>query len=127
MRRNLLLLTAVVLAAVMLSGCVVWPFGVTVDYKLEKEVFEKHQNPSRVKKNSAFTAEFFFAEEYEEGRTLEAFEIEVSDGTENGVEFEEPVLVTNDDDEVTGIKIEIVSGTKPITVSVLFPEAEADE
>ncbi len=53
MKRNLMLLTAVVLVAVMLSGCALWPFGkVKVNWTGDaKEVFVKKDMVKRVKKN----------------------------------------------------------------------------
>lgn len=122
MKRNLILLTAVVLAAVLLSGCVIWPFGVAVEYDLEPEVFAAHKNEKRVSKNAKFEPEFMYAEEADEDVIAE-LDVSVMAGTKE-IEFQKEEI-KNEDEEVTGIKVIIPSvGTKKFTISIRVPEAE---
>jgi len=121
-KRNLILLTAVVLAAVLLSGCVIWPFGVAVEYDLEPEVFAAHKNEKRVSKNAKFEPEFMYAEEADEDVIAE-LDGSVMAGTKE-IEFETEDI-KNEDEEVIGIKVIIPSvGTKKFTISIRVPEAE---
>ena len=129
MKRNLLLLTAVVLAAVMLSGCVVWPFGVTVNYELEDGVFKAHKNETRIKKDALdFVVTFEFAKE-DETRTFEDFEIKVTDKNNKDIE-KTPANLTKEveeTEEVIGIEVTIpVVGKENFTISIKLPAPPAE-
>jgi len=120
-KRNLVLLTAVVLAAVVLSGCVMWPFGISVTYDLEKDMFEAHKNEKRIKKEVKFEPEFIFAEEASE-EDIEQLVVSVTAG-KNAIEFTTEDVV--DEDEVIGIKVAIPNvGKENITISIKLPEEE---
>lgn len=64
MKRNILLLTAVVLAAVMLSGCILPFMGIKVSYDLTavEGVFKEAKLVEKVKKSAKFEPEFEFAD-----------------------------------------------------------------
>ena len=60
MKRNLMLLTAVVLVAVMLSGCALWPFGkATVTWEGDADkVFTKLTKKVSRKEGTVFDAKY---------------------------------------------------------------------
>ncbi len=126
MKRNLLLLTAVVLAAVMLSGCVVWPFGVTVNYELEDGAFAKHDGPKRVKKESLLEVNFTYEKETEV--ELDKLVVAVTAGKvefEIGEDFEVKPLVEGEGEEATtlGMTVSIPNvGKENFTISIKVQE-----
>ena len=154
MKRNLVLLTAVVLAAVLLSGCALWPFGqLKVSYAVHEELkddFEANaKNPAKVKKNTVdFEVIFDFVEDLEaEPDEKPLVTLELTEGAEASEEFtyvtkevevkdEEEVEVQeeteeNEDNEpetkkvVTGIKFTVKPGKKDFKVT-LVPVASAE-
>ena len=115
MKRNLMLLTAVVLVAVMLSGCALWPFGkVKVNWTGDaKEVFVKKDMVKRVKKNETTTLEVKFL-----------------DGINNEDVTTDPAstVLENDDGEVIGRIFALEVKDEDITITVtLGGEGNSDE
>ncbi|HHU62290.1 MAG TPA: hypothetical protein GXZ55_10105 [Natronincola sp.] len=106
MKRNLMLLTAVVLVAVMLSGCALWPFGkVKVNWTGDaKEVFVKKDMVKRVKKN--------------ETTKFDAALLKDVDATK--VTLEPPLGVYNEDEKVFEFVIE--AKEEAITIKVTLAE-----
>ena len=124
MKRNILLLTAVVLAAVMLTGCILPFMGIKVSYDLEEEIFTDAKLTTKVKKGSLFEPEFLFAEDVED-LTFESFDIAVLAG-ETEVEFE-AADVLNEEEAVIGIEISIPDvGKKDIKITVTLKDAGDD-
>jgi len=119
MRRNLVLLTAVVLAAVLLSGCVIWPFGIAVKYDLEKDVFVTQKNERISKDTLNFERKLKFKETDEEYNAA-SFELKVTDKDNKAVEKPKLEDIV-EDDKVTGVKVTIPAvGKKDITISIKF-------
>ncbi len=117
MRRNLVLLTAVVLAAVLLSGCVIWPFGIAVKYELDKEVVAKHDGPKRVKKEGILEVEFTLVED------VDALSL-VTSVKAGDTEFDEDEADFKPSDDGKALLLEIPNvGKKDITITVKGPEA----
>ena len=114
MKRNLVLLTAVVLAAIVLSGCVMWPFGIAVNYNVDKEIIAKHDGPTRVKKEGILEIEFTFAEE----ANKEDLTMEVKAGTKTFSDTEAKFTVSED---VISLEIPNV-GKNNITITIQGPE-----
>jgi len=119
-KRNLVLLTAVVLAAVILSGCVIWPFGVAVTYELEEDVFAAHKNPGRISKNAVdFVAEFTF-KAADETRSWEDFAITAVDKDKKDLKPVATELMK--EDTKVGIKVTIAAaGSKDFTIAIKNP------
>ena len=116
MRRNLVLLTAVVLAAVLLSGCVIWPFGIAVKYDLEKDVFvtQKNERISKDTLNFERKLKFKEADKYDK----DDFKIVVTDKDNKAVEKPKLEDIV-EDGKKTGVKVTIPAvGKKDITISI---------
>ncbi|HHT67940.1 MAG TPA: hypothetical protein GXZ85_01630, partial [Firmicutes bacterium] len=79
MKRNLILLTAVVLAAVLLSGCILPFMGIKVTYDLPKDVFDDTKLVKKVRKNKEAILELLFKEE-DAVYAAEAFKVTVVAG-----------------------------------------------
>lgn len=113
MKRNLILLTAVVLAAVLLSGCILPFMGIKVTYDLPEDVFDETKLVEKVRKNKEAILELLFKEEdaeYEKGD----FEVTVAAG-ETTIEEVTHELLKDED----GIEIVIENvGKKDIKVTV---------
>lgn len=112
MKRNILLLTAVVLAAVMMTGCILPFMGIKVEYDLTavEEVFKDEKRVEKVKKSSKFEPEFEFADETE----TRNFDAVVTAGEE---EIESTVEVLEGDKK--GIKVAIPNvGKKDIKITI---------
>lgn len=118
MRRNLVLLTAVVLAAVLLSGCVIWPFGIAVKYDVDKEIIAKHDGPKRVKKEGILEVEFTYAEDADKTGLVKTVKAGDKVFTTEEAKFED-----SEDGKVLLLEIPNV-GKKEITITVKGPEAE---
>ena len=120
MKRNLVLLTAVVLAAVLLSGCALWPFGqlkvsYAVDEELKDDFKANAKNPAKVKKNTVdFEVIFDFVEDLEaEPDEKHLVTLELTEGAElvskdfayvtEGVEVEED---EGEVEEVEGLEVD---------------------
>ncbi len=120
MKRRILLLTAVVMIAVMLSGCVI-PYltGIKVEYDLDP-AFEAKQ-AEWVRRGAILTVELEYKEE---ASIIPVDELEISIKPE--VEFDKPEEVMNEEeDKVVGIKFEIPNvGKKPLKVTVKGPAEE---
>lgn len=133
MKRNLVLLTAVVLAAVLLSGCTLWPFGqLKVSYAVHEELkddFEANaKNPAKVKKEAKFDVKFEYAEgkapDYVEN-AVPKYGVELSDKDAILVP-ESLVYMTKTADEtvtVTGIEFKVQAGKKDFKVTLVPVEA----
>lgn len=124
MKRNILLLTAVVLAAVLMTGCILPFMGIKVSYDLEKDVFKEDKLVTKVKKGDLFEPEFKFAKddaEYDKGD----FEVTVVAGE---TEFEDLIIENIEvGEKVVGIKVLIKDvGKKDIKISVKFPALVED-
>ena len=109
MKRNLMLLTAVVLVAVMLSGCALWPFGkATVTWEGDADkVFTKLTKKVSRKEGTVFDAKYK-AEIDPDSVGIESDEVtwvslEDSEGTEIGKTFK----VKKSDDKLKEIKIKV--------------------
>lgn len=116
MRRNLVLLTAVVLAAVLLSGCVIWPFGIAVKYELDKDVFVTQKNERIAKDTVKFERELKL-KETEEVYIKESFEFEATDKDNKPVPEADYEVVTKDGKQTVKVTIPAV-GKKDITISI---------
>lgn len=123
MRRRILLLTAVVMTAVMLSGCVI-PFlnGIRVSYKYPDGVFKNTVKYQWIKRNDPVKLELKFDKDEEE-LDAEDFAIETDRKLDKEPKIEN--LVENDDDEgkVIGIVVLIDDiGRRSVTVKVILSE-----
>ena len=134
MKRNLVLLTAVVLAAVLLSGCALWPFGqLKVSYVLDETIaadfVKEHKNPAKVKKEAKFDVKFEYAEgkapDYVEN-AVPKYGVELSDKDAILVPESLVYMTKTADDEtvtVTGIEFKVQAGKKDFKVTLVPVEA----
>lgn len=113
MKRNLMLLTAVVLVAVMLSGCALWPFGkVKVNWEGDAtEVFVKKDMVKRVKKDDTTTFDVKLKED-----------VDPSDVDAKG----EGVVATYDA-EKEAFEFVVEAKDEAITITVTLAGADNDE
>ncbi|HKM43150.1 MAG TPA: hypothetical protein VJZ70_04070 [Limnochordia bacterium] len=118
MKRNLLLLTAVVLAAVIMSGCVMWPFGVAVEYDVDKEIIAKHDGPKRVSKEGILEVNFTFAEDADAVELDKSVKAGTKEFTDDEAKFE--VL-----EDVLTLKIPNV-GKEKIKITVKAAEVDPE-
>lgn len=128
MKRNILLLTAVVLAAVMLTGCILPFMGIKVSYDLPEGVFTEDKLVKKVKKGSIFEPELKFAD-LEEAYTFADFDVVVTAG-EKGLDIMELGNLeegAEGEEEVVGIKFTIKDvGKKDIKITVTLKDAGDD-
>ena len=125
MKRNLFLLTAVVLVAVMLTGCITLPFT-TVKVKFEepkneadKVLLKATDLAKNYKKGTSIEINFEFTED----RVDEEFEFEfVSDDKNTELTYEE---VAPEGDSLGGYQVTGTVGKKDVTIKVtLVGDAE---
>lgn len=113
MKRNLILLTAVVLAAVLLSGCILPFMGIKVTYELPEDVFDDTKLVKKVRKNKEAILELLFKEE-DADYAAEAFKVTVAAGETTIAKDTHDLLKDKD-----GIEIVIENvGKKDIKVTV---------
>ena len=122
MKRNLMLLTAVVLVAVMLSGCALWPFGKTVKITVELPKNEAGDallevtnlaDKGKYDKEAAFELKFKTTDEYDD----EDFVVEAV--AKKGDEVDVPKVLTADGE---GYKLEGKTGKKALTIKITVAE-----
>jgi len=112
MKRNLMLLTAVVLVAVMLSGCALWPFGkATVTWEGDADkVFTKLTKKVSRKEGTVFDAKY--KADIDPGLvTIESTEVTwvpLKDSEEK--EIGKTFKVEKSDDKLKEIKIKVTLG-----------------
>lgn len=121
MKRNLLMLTAIALVAVLLAGCSLWPFG-TVKVKFEfaeglEDVFEPDEaNKDKAQKKAKYEAKFYFVEGKEKEVDVDELELTVEPDT---VEAKIEPLKKDEDETVVGFKVIIPEpGKKDIKVTI---------
>lgn len=117
MKRNLMLLTAVVLVAVMLSGCALWPFGkIVVDVELPKnddgEVLLEVKDlakKGKYKKEAALELNFETTDEYDGEEFVVSFTAKKDD---------KPDIPTKLEKTDKGYKLEGKVGKKDLTIKI---------
>ena len=122
MKRNLMLLTAVVLVAVMLSGCALWPFGKTVKITVELPKNEAGDallevtnlaDKGKYDKEAAFELKFKTTDEYID----EDFAVEAV--AKKGDKVDVPKVLSADGE---GYKLEGKTGKKALTIKITVAE-----
>ncbi len=122
MKRNLMLLTAVVLVAVMLSGCALWPFGKTVKITVELPKNEAGEallevtnlaDKGKYDKEAAFELKFKTTDKYD----AEDFDVEAV--AKKGDVVDVPKVLAADGE---GYKLEGKTGKKALTIKITVAE-----
>lgn len=116
MKRNLLVLAAVLLLAVLLAGCEAVPINlIDVKYDVDPKVFRKPNYATQMKKNAIFEGVFWFLED-QRGWTVDDFKIKIDDGSLDGLRYSARNVAGSD---FEGIYLQIPDvGTKNITISI---------
>ena len=127
MKRNLMLLTAVVLVAVMLSGCALWPFGKTVKITVELPKNEAGDallevtnlaDKGKYDKEAAFKLKFKTTDAYTTDEyTDEDFAVEAV--AKKGDKVDVPKVLSADGE---GYKLEGKTGKKALTIKITAAE-----
>lgn len=117
MKRNILLLTAVVLAAVMLSGCILPFMGIKVNFTEpkngeEKVVLKATDLAKRYKKGAAIEINFEFTGD----RVAEEFTFEFE--SEDEATDLQATFVPAEGDKLGGYKVEGKLGKKDVTIKL---------
>lgn len=117
MKRNLLMLTAIALVAVLLAGCSLWPFGtVKVEFEFAdglESVFQPDEaNKDKAQKKAKYEAKFYFVE----GQYVDVDELEL---TVEPNTVEATIEPLKEDERVVGFKVIIPEpGKKDIKVTI---------
>ncbi|NLM41258.1 MAG: hypothetical protein GX199_02985 [Firmicutes bacterium] len=121
MKKNLLMLTAVTLVAILLAGCSLWSWGkVNVTFDMDKELAELFEDKSiknvQLQKNKEQVLKLEYKKDVE-GKSVKELKITASD--KDGEIKVEPVDIEDEEEnKIIAIKLSLKPGKKDITISI---------
>jgi len=120
-KKNLLMLTAVTLVAILLAGCSLWSWGkVNVTFEMAEELAKLFEDKSIKNVQLQKNKEQVLRLEYKEGVEVESVEgLEITAADKDGGEIEvEAVYIMNEETKIIAIELKLKPGKKDITIKV---------
>lgn len=120
MKKNLLMLTAVTLVAILLAGCSLWPWGkVNVTFDVAEELAGLFADKSIKNVQLQKNKEQVLKLEYKEGVEVKsATELEITAADKDGKIKVDAVDIKDEEDNIIAIELKLKPGKKDITISI---------
>lgn len=121
MKKNLLMLTAVTLVAILLAGCSLWSWGkVNVTFEIAEDLEDLFEDKSienvQLQKNKEQVLRLEYKEGVE-GKSVEELEITAAD-KDGEIKVGAADIVDEEEDKIIAIELKLKPGKKDITISI---------
>ena len=125
MKKNLLMLTAVTLVAILLAGCSLWSWGkVNVTFEIAEDLEDPFEDKSIENVQLQKNKEQVLRLEYKEGAKVKSVkELEITAADKDGKIEVEAADIVDAEDNIIAIELKLKPGKKDITITISIKPA----
>jgi len=124
-KKNLLMLTAVTLVAILLAGCSLWSWGkVNVTFEIAEDLEDPFEDKSIENVQLQKNKEQVLRLEYKEGAKVKSVkELEITAADKDGKIEVEAADIVDAEDNIIAIELKLKPGKKDITITISIKPA----